>query len=72
MYGGVLNGGTEVGGGGWLCGGEALPQICVPVRWESALGGLDGRQRQDAAIVGVEVLRVAPRPKNRQQGLRIR
>lgn len=26
------------------------------------MGGLDGRQRQDATIVGVEVLRVAPRP----------
>lgn len=26
------------------------------------MGGLDGRQRQDAAIVGVEVLRVTPRP----------
>lgn len=26
------------------------------------MGGLDGRQRQDAAIVGVQVLRVAPRP----------
>lgn len=47
----------------------ALPQLCVlqSVAWESAVGGLDGRQRQDAAIVGVEVLRVAPRPANRQQ-----
>lgn len=33
----------------------------------SAAGALDGRQRQDAAIVGVESLCVAPRPGNRQQ-----
>lgn len=26
------------------------------------MGGLHGRQRQDTAIVGVEVLRIAPRP----------
>lgn len=26
------------------------------------MGGLDGRQRQDAAIIGVEGLCVAPRP----------
>lgn len=31
------------------------------------MGGLDGRQCQDAAIVGVEGLRVAPGPENRQQ-----
>lgn len=36
-------------------------------RRESAMGGLDGRQCQDAAIVGVEGLRVAPGPENRQQ-----
>ncbi len=42
----------------------ALPQLWP---WESAVGGLDGRQRQDAAIVGVEVLCIAPRPENRQQ-----
>lgn len=35
--------------------------------WDSAVGGLDGRQRQDATIIGVEVLCVAPRPENRQQ-----
>lgn len=29
--------------------------------WKSAIVGLNGRQRQDAAIVGVEVLCVAPR-----------
>lgn len=33
----------------------------------SALATVDGRQRQDAAIAGVEVLRVAPRPENSQQ-----
>lgn len=37
---------------------------------ESAVGGLDGRQSQDAAIVGVG-LRVAPGPENRQQWLRV-
>lgn len=26
------------------------------------MGDLDGRQRQDAAVAGAEVLRVAPRP----------
>lgn len=30
--------------------------------WESTAAGLDGRQSQDAAIVGEEVLCVAPRP----------
>lgn len=40
--------------------------------WKSAIVGLNGRQRQDAAIVGVEVLCVAPRSENRQQWLRVR
>lgn len=37
----------------------------------STVGGLDGRQCQDAAIVGVEGLRVAPGPGNRQQSLKL-
>lgn len=35
--------------------------------WGSTVGGLDGGQCQEAAIVGVEGLRVAPGPENRQQ-----
>lgn len=45
--------------------GRAL-SVAVRGPGESAVGGLHGRQRQDAAIVGVEVLCVAPRPGNRQ------
>lgn len=50
------------------------PALCVTVscHGDSAVGGLDGRQRQDATIVGVEVLCVAPRSENRQQWLRVR
>lgn len=50
---------------GWVWGVIMLSpsSVCYSQRpWESAVGGLDRRQRQDAAIVGVEVLRVAPRP----------
>lgn len=63
---------AEVAGGVIMThnGAVALPPTpCYSQRpRESAVGGLDGRQRQDAAIVGVQVLRVAPRPENRQQG----
>lgn len=42
--------------------------LCYGLRpGESAVGGLDGRQCQDAAIVAVEGFRVAPGPENRQQ-----
>lgn len=61
MGGGGEAGGLECGYGSWTSS-----ECCGQRPWESAVGGLHGRQRQDAAIVGVEVLCVAPRPGNRQ------
>ena len=48
------------GGGGWGGGGEGgVNSSALPA--SSGVGGLDGGQRQDAVVVGVDGLQVAPR-----------
>lgn len=55
------------GGGGVITVHSSSPVFHSQRPRESAVGDLDGRQCQDAAVAGVEVLCVAPRPENRQQ-----